>query len=356
MRTIVARLKRADSSGPGLARRGRGRGFEYLDESGKRVTDAAVRRAHPRARHPAGVDGRLDLPASQRPHPGRRDRRRRAPPVPVPRRLASPARPGEVRGDGALRPRAPEAQGGCGAGSAAPRARARARPRVRGQAARPRVLPHRHRGLRGDEQDLRPRHHAPPPRDPRRGRPGPLRLHVQGRQAARPVRRRPRCLQGGRGAHAPPLRRGAARVQAGPPVGRRHLRRHQRLHQGGHRGRLLCEGLPHLERDRSRRGRPRGLRRRARLEDGQDARDHAGRQGGRPLSREHACGLPRLVHRSPRLRPLPRRAHDRRGARGARRGRFRRAGDAGRRRGGRPRPAGARPGLPRTRARDSTTL
>jgi DNA topoisomerase I len=33
---------RSDCSGPGLARRGRGRGFEYLDERGRRVTDADV--------------------------------------------------------------------------------------------------------------------------------------------------------------------------------------------------------------------------------------------------------------------------------------------------------------------------
>ena len=38
----MARLRRADSSGPGIARRGRGRGFEYLDEAGSRVTDDAV--------------------------------------------------------------------------------------------------------------------------------------------------------------------------------------------------------------------------------------------------------------------------------------------------------------------------
>jgi DNA topoisomerase I len=33
------RLRRSDCSGPGLQRRGRGRGFEYLRENGKRVTD-----------------------------------------------------------------------------------------------------------------------------------------------------------------------------------------------------------------------------------------------------------------------------------------------------------------------------
>jgi len=35
----MTRLLRSDCSGPGIARRGRGRGFEYLDEDGDRVTD-----------------------------------------------------------------------------------------------------------------------------------------------------------------------------------------------------------------------------------------------------------------------------------------------------------------------------
>jgi DNA topoisomerase-1 len=38
----MARLLRSDCSGPGIARRGRGRGFEYLDEQGNRVTDPEV--------------------------------------------------------------------------------------------------------------------------------------------------------------------------------------------------------------------------------------------------------------------------------------------------------------------------
>src|SRR5437762_3493790 len=38
----VPRLRRVDCSGPGIARRGRGRGFEYLDEAGRTITDAAV--------------------------------------------------------------------------------------------------------------------------------------------------------------------------------------------------------------------------------------------------------------------------------------------------------------------------
>jgi DNA topoisomerase-1 len=38
----VARLRRVNCSGPGIARRRRGRGFEYLDEQGRRVTDPEV--------------------------------------------------------------------------------------------------------------------------------------------------------------------------------------------------------------------------------------------------------------------------------------------------------------------------
>jgi DNA topoisomerase-1 len=38
----VTRLRRSDCSGPGIARRGRGRGFEYVDEAGRRVRDPDV--------------------------------------------------------------------------------------------------------------------------------------------------------------------------------------------------------------------------------------------------------------------------------------------------------------------------
>src|SRR4051795_6966777 len=38
----MARLKRSDCSGPGLTRRGRGKGFEYLDEEGRRIRDREV--------------------------------------------------------------------------------------------------------------------------------------------------------------------------------------------------------------------------------------------------------------------------------------------------------------------------
>jgi DNA topoisomerase IB len=38
----VARLKRSDPSSPGIRRRGRGKGFEYLDEDGNRIGDEQV--------------------------------------------------------------------------------------------------------------------------------------------------------------------------------------------------------------------------------------------------------------------------------------------------------------------------
>jgi DNA topoisomerase IB len=38
----VARLRRVDCSGPGIARRRRGRGFEYFDEDGRKITQPSV--------------------------------------------------------------------------------------------------------------------------------------------------------------------------------------------------------------------------------------------------------------------------------------------------------------------------
>lgn len=40
--TGVARLKRVDCSGPGIRRRRRGKGFEYIDEDGRRITEPSV--------------------------------------------------------------------------------------------------------------------------------------------------------------------------------------------------------------------------------------------------------------------------------------------------------------------------
>ena len=38
----MARLKKVDCSGPGIRRRRRGKGFEYLDDDGRRVTEPSV--------------------------------------------------------------------------------------------------------------------------------------------------------------------------------------------------------------------------------------------------------------------------------------------------------------------------
>ena len=88
---------------------------------------------------------------------------------------------------------------------------------------------------------------------------------------------------------------------------------------------LACVGLAVME--------PRGAE-----QDGAQARDHAGGQGGRLLPRQHPDGGAQLLHRPARLRPLRGRPDDRAGPRRDRRrpGRDR---DPGTRRGGGARPA-----------------
>ncbi len=83
------------------------------------------------------------------------------------------------------------------------------------------------------------------------------------------------------------------------------LRRHQRLPQGADRGRPLRQGLPHLERHGARRALPR-RRRGGGLDDdrAQACRLERGQDRGR-LPRQHARGLPRLLHRSAHHRRLP---------------------------------------------------
>ena len=101
----MTRLRRADCSGPGITRRRAGRGFAYYDDDGRARRRARGARAHPRAGHPAGLEGRLDLPVSERSPAGDGRRRRRPQAVPLPRRLAHPPRRGEVRRHDALRAR-----------------------------------------------------------------------------------------------------------------------------------------------------------------------------------------------------------------------------------------------------------
>ncbi len=95
--------------------------------------------------------------------------------------------------------------------------------------------------------------------------------------------------------------------KAGRRWARRALGRHQRLSQGRDRRRLLGQGLPDLERHRARGPGARGLRPGARHADVTQAGDHARDQGDVALPRQHARGLPRVVHRPARVRRLPRR-------------------------------------------------
>ena len=96
----MPRLRRVDCSPPGSGRVGRGRGFSYEEADGDHDHRPRGARANPRAGDPAGLEGGLDLPAPQRPHPGDRRRRRRAQAVPLPPAVARGPRPREVRGDG----------------------------------------------------------------------------------------------------------------------------------------------------------------------------------------------------------------------------------------------------------------
>ena len=227
----MTRLRRADCSGPGITRRRRGRRLRLPRQRDRRA-DRRPRdaRARARARHPAGLEGRVDLPVPERPPAGHGDRRRGPQAVPLPRRLADPPRRGEVRGHDPLRQGAAEA---ARAGRGRPRrhrpADARTRAGLCDPPARPRLLPRRHRGVHGV---LRPGHDPQAPRAHRR-RPDGLRLHRQERPAPDPGGRRP--ARAGHRVHAqaaPRRRAGAARLQERPPVVRPAQRRHQRLPEG----------------------------------------------------------------------------------------------------------------------------
>ena len=150
-----------------------------------------------------------------------------------------------------------------------------------------------------------------------------------------PAKSGKRRIQGGRRparaghrvlAQAPPRRRaGAARVQDGPPWCDLRSDDINDYLKAEDRRRLLRQGLPDLERDRDRRARAGRLRPRARHQDLTQAGDHPRDQGDLALPRQHAGGVPRLLHRPARVRRLPRRARARpRGDRGGARRRARR--------------------------------
>ena len=60
----AAGLRYVSDTQPGIRRKRSGTGFSYIDADGKRDHRQEGHRPHPLARHPAGLDRRLDLPAS----------------------------------------------------------------------------------------------------------------------------------------------------------------------------------------------------------------------------------------------------------------------------------------------------
>ena len=214
----MARLRRADCSGPGITRRKAGRGFAYYDNEGERVDEPEViERIRELGIPPAWRDvwicpypnGHLQATGiddagrkQYRYHDAWRSRRDAEKFDDMTRFARALPR---------LRERIEEDLAALG--GAEPRARAG----LRRAAARPRVLPDRHRGVhailraRDDAQGACVRH---------RRRDDGVRLPGQERQAARPGRRRP----AGEGrrllAQAPPRRRaGTAGLQGRPAHG-----------------------------------------------------------------------------------------------------------------------------------------
>ena len=224
----MARLRKVDCSGPGIRRRRRGKGFEYLDDDGKRVTEpSVVERIRELAIPPAWEEvwicpypmGHIQATGTDaagrkqyRYHDKWRERR--------------DAEKFEEMIDFAralprMRERVDE-------GHPAQGHAAREGARGGDAAARPRLLPDRFGELRGGERHLRDRHDGQTARDDL-GRSGDVRLRGEGREAARSVDRRPGAGEDrARAEEAPRRRRGAARLQGRAPLGGREVRGHQR--------------------------------------------------------------------------------------------------------------------------------
>ena len=309
------RLRRADCSAPGLTRRKHGQGLHLPRRRRRAGHRARGPRADRRARHPAGLEGRLDLPGRARAPAGDRDRRRRPQAVPLPPAVAHAARLREVRRDDPLRRRAAEAaRARRRAADRHRRAHPRARAGLRGAAARPRLLPRRLRAVRGRERVLRPRHDAQGARHarPRALRDG-VRLRGQERQAAHPGRR-----------STPTRSRSSPRSSAAAAAGPELLAFKDGRSWSDVRSPDINEYLKEATGDDFSAKDFRtwaatmlaaiGLAvagEVAATEDRPQARRRARGQGGLALPRQHARGLPRLLHRPARDRRLQRRADDR---------------------------------------------
>ena len=255
-------------------------------------------RPHRRAGHPAGLGRRLDLAAPQRAHPGAS-----APTPPADgststtrsggcQRDRGEVRPGAAGGRAAARRTPPGRAPTCSTGGLT-RERVLAAART---AARPRLLPHRQRGVRRDQPHLRSGDAAARSTSTISPRRHPdLRLHRQARQAAGPDRRRRRRSA----TSSRPSSGGAAAVTSCSPTAAAkapgsHLRSteiNDYLH-GAVRHGVLGQGLPHLARHGPRRCRARRLAAGQHLAVHPQARGSPYGQGGLDLPRQHAGGLP----------------------------------------------------------------
>ena len=259
-------LRHSSDREPGYTRRRQGRGWRYLDDAGRTVTDPRLKARFAALAIPPAWTRRVDLPVVAGPPPGDRHRRRRPDAVPLPPGLARAAPAREVRAHPALRrgparPAARRPPPSCGA-----RALDRDEGARRGRAAaRPHPHPRRQRAVRRDRTGptgSRPcaRKHLDD-----RGRHADPRLRGQGRrrQPRRGHRRPPgaRDRRDGRAARATRCFSYRDEARRG---GRRALGRRQRLHQGADGGGLLGQGLPHLGRHGRGRGGPRRGRARSR--------------------------------------------------------------------------------------------
>ena len=181
--------------------------------------------------------------------------------------------------------------------------------RLRGEAARPRLLPHRRRALRGGERELRAGDAAPQARRGEGG-PGPLRLPRQERQAAGAGDRRP--LGAADHPHAQEPQAAAARSYSPTETGTgwsditsTDINEYLKELTGDEftakdfrtwnatvlAAVAVAEEAEHGD-----------------VEDGPQAGREPSRQGGRRVPQQHPRGLPLRLHRPAGVRPLRLRA------------------------------------------------
>ena len=273
----MARLRRADVSAPGISRRGRGRGFQYLDEKGGRIGDLeTLERIRSLAIPPAwkdvwispdpmghiqatGVDaaGRKQYRYHDR-WRERRDRQKFDEMLDFARAL--PRLRDRIESDLAL-------------GDLS-------RQRVLGGAAMLLDKGFFRIGSEGYAEENDTYGLATIRKDHVTVTNGVALFDYSAKGSVRRIQKIARAPghRAGATAQAPARRRArAAGLEGGPALARREVGRHQRVREGDHGRRLLGQGLPHLERDRARGHGARGLRRDGLgLEDGSQARAQAG--------------------------------------------------------------------------------